>query len=341
MTEGLGGMPPVPLNAPAGVGPAPGVQPGQSSGIVTANKVIVFGTAGGVFVYNGTPASGNPPIFWATSATVDPFGNALPSTAGIAGTGTFQAGNTIITPAGTFGYSGTPALGNLVYSDTAAATTDSFGNAVLGGVVTYFFNGANYVAVQSFQGNLNFLNASAESGPWNTYSSLEPDTTTGLLSFFDNQGNAFTFGTASKYNTTLQNITSTTPVVVGLDQAMSWNVESGLTYHLKIFIVYTGAGAVGTPVVGFDGSGSNNAVNGYIQWYGNGMVFQATGSGFILSTFVNQPGPTLNTGNNGVIVEAWFICTSTGTFNVRAQEGTAGDAWSIKGSAASLDVVGG
>jgi hypothetical protein len=31
----------------------------------------------GVFVYSGTPANGNPPIIWLTSATTDPFGNTL------------------------------------------------------------------------------------------------------------------------------------------------------------------------------------------------------------------------------------------------------------------------
>jgi hypothetical protein len=66
-----------PLNAPAGGQLTPGVQPGVTPGIVLAQYVIVFGTAGGVFVYSGTPGPGNPPIAWLSSATADPYGNTL------------------------------------------------------------------------------------------------------------------------------------------------------------------------------------------------------------------------------------------------------------------------
>lgn len=84
-------MNPAPVNAPQGATPAAGVQPGQSAAVVIANKVIVFGPNDGVFVYSGTPKLGNPPIFWAGSGPKDPYGNPLPSTAGVNGTGTFEA----------------------------------------------------------------------------------------------------------------------------------------------------------------------------------------------------------------------------------------------------------
>jgi hypothetical protein len=109
------------------------VAPGSSAGIFRGRLVLVFGPSGtvtGVFVYRAgtTPAPGNPPIFWATSAAADPYGNPIPSTAGVAGTGTFQAGNTIINPGGEFIYSGTPALGNLIASLASAADADRFTN---------------------------------------------------------------------------------------------------------------------------------------------------------------------------------------------------------------------
>lgn len=90
-TPGLGGLNPKPVNAPQGAVPASGVQPGQSTAVVVANKVIVFGPGDGVFVYSGTPAFGNPPIFWAAGGPADPYGNPLPSTTGVNGTGTFEA----------------------------------------------------------------------------------------------------------------------------------------------------------------------------------------------------------------------------------------------------------
>lgn len=163
-------MPPVPLNAPQGVSPVGGVQPGQSNAIVVADKVIVFGPGAGMFVYSGTPALGNPPIFWATSATVDPYGNPIPesSTAGIAGSGIFAAGNTLVTPAGTFVYSGTPALGNLIASITPAAGTDLFGNTYVPGTVSYFgpIAAGAYLALQNYQSVISWQQAPSANGAY-------------------------------------------------------------------------------------------------------------------------------------------------------------------------------
>lgn len=47
-----------PLNAPAGQPPAYGTQPGASSPVVIANKVVIIGPGGGEFVYSAAPASG-------------------------------------------------------------------------------------------------------------------------------------------------------------------------------------------------------------------------------------------------------------------------------------------
>lgn len=66
-----------PLNAPPAGQLTPGVQPGTTPGIVLAQYVIVFGTAGGVFIYSGTPALGNPPIYSVTNAATDPYGNTV------------------------------------------------------------------------------------------------------------------------------------------------------------------------------------------------------------------------------------------------------------------------
>ena len=70
------------------------IAPG-STNIVRALQVVIFGTGAGtgLFVYSGTPALGNPPIFWATSASADPFGNPISSTAGVAGAGQFTVGS--------------------------------------------------------------------------------------------------------------------------------------------------------------------------------------------------------------------------------------------------------
>jgi hypothetical protein len=176
---GLGGQQPPPQNsAPAGQ-VTPGITPGVSGQVVRARQVIVSGAGEGVFVYSGTPAAGNPPIFWAGSSP-DPYGNILPSTAGVAGTGTFQAGNTIITPAGIFTYSSTPAAGNLTSSTgTDAGGTDQFGNNYLAGNASYESGFANTMlggAVIWYSGSL--------AGGWTAQGEFETDNSGDIVSSF-------------------------------------------------------------------------------------------------------------------------------------------------------------
>jgi hypothetical protein len=49
-------------------------------GIVVANQVVIFGANDGMFLYNGSPALGNPPVSYAVGGgtTKDPYGNTLP-----------------------------------------------------------------------------------------------------------------------------------------------------------------------------------------------------------------------------------------------------------------------
>ena len=42
---------------------------------IITNKVIIEGADGGVFIYNGTPGLGNPPIYSMANTSVDPYGN--------------------------------------------------------------------------------------------------------------------------------------------------------------------------------------------------------------------------------------------------------------------------
>ena len=76
MTSGWGGLPPRrPDQAyhPEAVGAAPG----QASPNVIARVVIIYGTNQGVFLYQGPPSLGNPPVLSLTGpdTTTDPYGN--------------------------------------------------------------------------------------------------------------------------------------------------------------------------------------------------------------------------------------------------------------------------
>lgn len=150
--------------------------------------LIVTGGGGGLFVYSGQPALGNPPVFAvvAPGVTHDPLGNAVVSilTAGnlagaftqIDGSGDIlmynAAGSQVIVvnpvKQAMFFYNPAAGPGNLVYSiSPAAAGTDAFGNAYLPGAVAYKkILSTDFQAVQVNAGGLNWWNAGAFSGPW-------------------------------------------------------------------------------------------------------------------------------------------------------------------------------
>jgi hypothetical protein len=69
-------------------------------------------------------------------------------------------------------YSGTPALGNLIGSDSAANYTDSYGNLALAGRTSYYLSGGTYFAVSVYQGSIIVSTASAAGGPYTQQSSL-------------------------------------------------------------------------------------------------------------------------------------------------------------------------
>jgi hypothetical protein len=63
-------------------------------------------------------------------------------------------------------YSGTPAAGELIASVAAAAGTDAFGNAYLAGIVAYDPSSSPVFAARVGNGQVNFLYATTEAGPW-------------------------------------------------------------------------------------------------------------------------------------------------------------------------------
>jgi hypothetical protein len=144
--------------------------------VVRARLIIVSGVGEGVFIYNGVPGLGNPPIVSMTSGSVDPYGNpvvpGLDVTEGsITGTtisgstingSTFTGTDFVINSAGAFFYSGTPAAGNLIASIAAAAGTDSHTNTYPAGITSYNNAGAKPY-VNLFEGQILFQSRSPAS----------------------------------------------------------------------------------------------------------------------------------------------------------------------------------
>jgi hypothetical protein len=122
-----------PLNAPSGQQVLPGVQPGVSGGVTLAQYVVIFsapdasGAGGGMFVYTGSPAPGNPPIFSVSNATEDPYGNAIAPGIWAGQYGQIQAGLEIITEGATGRLKGqlafpTPAVPSAAYAGIFGTT---------------------------------------------------------------------------------------------------------------------------------------------------------------------------------------------------------------------------
>jgi hypothetical protein len=99
---------------------------------INSPRVVIDGLRGAIFVYKSGAPLGSLIGSWAGTAGTDPYGNIYPQGLDVAAgaiTGVvFSGTNFIINSDGIFFYSGTPALGNLIFSWAVNAGTDSFGN---------------------------------------------------------------------------------------------------------------------------------------------------------------------------------------------------------------------
>ena len=147
---GGGGLVPPRIDQQVRPGPQRIIAPGQGQ-VVVAQYVIIFGTNGGLFIYDGKPAKGNPPVFCITppGVTEDPYGN------------TVSGGTASATSLPFLFYSPTAAAGNLIQSISAVSGSDQFTNAFLAGNTLY---------TQQTNGSVLALNIA--SGATGTYSTI-------------------------------------------------------------------------------------------------------------------------------------------------------------------------
>ena len=115
----------------------------------------------GLFGYSPTVGAGNLIFSLAAKAGTDPYGNAYPqglsTTLGAISGTTFTGSDFIINDSGSFFYSGTPAVNNLIASIAGARGTDPFGNTYYEGVCSYTPSGSGGIASlisQLDQGNV-------------------------------------------------------------------------------------------------------------------------------------------------------------------------------------------
>lgn len=112
--------------------------PGASQ---TQARLVIDGVRGAIFEYaNGGPV-GALVSSWARSAGTDPYGNPYPQGFDAGSGSSFTGTDFVINSNGEFFYSGTPTLGNLVFSIAPANGTDAFGNPYKVGVYAYGSSG--------------------------------------------------------------------------------------------------------------------------------------------------------------------------------------------------------
>lgn len=147
MSDGL--IPP--LNAPPAGQLSPGVQPGTTPGIVLAQYVIVFGTAGGVFLYSGSPGAGNPPVAWMSTAAKDPYGNTLtPASDVVIGAGQDGSPQAVLKLSGTSGEIEFPLPGTWTnYPNMYGSVSGSGGELSVNGPTDTSVNDQAYIVMVS------------------------------------------------------------------------------------------------------------------------------------------------------------------------------------------------
>jgi hypothetical protein len=301
--------------------------PWQSQ-IVYAQQVIVYGTgtATGVFVYNGTPALGNPPIFWITTASKDPYGNVIPPSVGIADLPLFI-------------YDGPPALGNLIYSNVpGAGGTDVYGNVYLSGENSYAATGTGSFseAVQNLGGVLKFYGngptgytpglvrsadpgiqqmQSGTTGTGDTQSVLDLQSANngGLLMFVSgNDANTYQTGVLITYLTAEQQITSESPT--GITFQNSFDLASGLEYWFRAYLPVKGLSA-NDAYLNMAGSAGFSSFRAGITWIGSGQNFMVQQTTFNSNTGLNS-NALVNGDFYSCIIEGFGTTNGSGSFGV-------------------------
>lgn len=345
-----------PLNAPPGQQTPVGVQPGTTTGVVVANKILIIGPNGGLFAYAGNPALGNPPILWSSEGPQDPFGNVLPFTgtgvkngsllAGITSQATVVVGAVGEVSFGTLGDSGS-GITSLTSSTTGVADAvaeidlqSKNGNGTGSAVVVTATkitlangSGASSIGINAANGHPVFseeieLSQTATPGApgsgvkvWSDASGIlrAVGTDTSVLAV-GTQTDMFTGTMLVSVNgfTTLTDGTNTLSVAVGVNRK----------YKVRARVIYQAtSGVVGTPTFTVASAAGNGGLTYDFDFNGNasGICRYDNASGFGSS----EAGPAHATAGAATFVTlditGTVSMTAGGTIAVQASIGGAGN----------------
>lgn len=350
--------------------------PGASN---TQARIVIDGTRGAIFEYvNGGPV-GALVSSWAAFAGTDPYGNPYPAGFNVGPNSQFVGNNFVINATGEFRWSGTPAPGNLIYSDVSVAGNDGHTNATLAGVTNYFNGSGFYVAINLFNGQLGFYSAVTEAGPWTLVSSLVYSFPTDTLTLDTPPAQKLQLGVNTSSVSLGTDSTNTEVVGLPVSQSTGGNLQVNNQndtniYELGKLTVHTApnqlvnstspaavSGAVVTVatagqyhirwVVIFNSAATagaavfsfgGTAVSGHTDGYNEWTPDGSgvTSSGFAVGTqFGNMQSPTLSSANFKLVVDEWVNFTTGGTMQLEAACTIATDTYTVKAAICELELV--
>lgn len=296
----------------------------------------------GLFVYSGTPTTGNLIASIASVAGVDNFGNAyeagmteyLPesgkifavglntlSGTGLPGLSIQDIANPPTSPAGFFGESSgnvsTPQAFAAITSGQANATDVATFISILSQVQSAVTGGQIVIQAADIQFDINgttvdFVLAASD------YPQYKLNT--------PNPPGGFNFGhfeTSAAANQAINSLTA--------QQVTGSNIAVDATsYRIVWEIFYTGNQAAGTPSVAIALTGGATvgfAIGEFKFWQSGGVITRLNPT---TGTFTNnQLGPTLVAAEAHMTIEAWVTFSAAGVILINAAEGVNGDSWVV------------
>lgn len=333
-----------PVNAPAAGQIATGVQPGISSGIVIANRVIIVGANGGIFVYSGTPAAGNLIATVSSSPGTDNFGNPYLGAPDAIFT-TYNFSSTLAMSFGSNNLVGWHLAGG-VWNQGAVLianfdvglgigfweffSTTIFDQAVTFDAAVTFSGTALFNAAVTFASSV-LLDLGAVLAP--TAAPAAPGS--GAAVYADTAGNAamvssldsqaYIMGSRVFQTSNTILINSTSPIVIV-------NPQVGVgSYQFEVLIVYLGGQAAGQPIFTWGGSSTVSQVVGHSFFTAQAGGSSGQNAQVFNGSLVTGTGPVL-----GALNQKWayyalgnVTFSGAGTFTLFGHEGTGGDTWSV------------
>jgi hypothetical protein len=312
-TPGPYGGPPVPpMNAPPGAAPSVGVQPGTSPAVEFARIVVIYGTGEiGLFVYDGTPAAGNPPVAYIVppGITSDLYGNALPVAGGIVSSDPGVSFAALFEGGIVMGLDG-----------ATASVLDATAGVVLLGAGQAFAASSGEAGTGT--GSSLFLGDSASGSP-------------GLTVISGNDGSTYDTERLSLFTAAPQLFDATSGVPV---TGLSAPVAKGGTYRIRARIRFTTAAAGGNAEINFTGPATSLCELGgswrVIGSSGSSLEQENTGLGGVFSSF------GLNSGGQAFYLDGIVTFSAAGTLTMQGTCTSGADTWTtVAGCTMDLEPV--